>query len=433
MFLGVLRGSSLVLAVALLAASCGRKGPPLLPYQRIPAAAEITAARRVGNDVFVTVTVPAADVDDARPASVAQIEVWGVTATTAPPPSQFLAIADRVATIPVARYADPSDSSGAIVPDPKAGALQGAAVTIRDTLTSAKMAGRTLPTSAKATVGKADPAAQAELRRFYMTLPTSARRRAGPPSKIVDVALTTAPNPVTGVHAAMKGRNVVVEWEPSGGLSGFLLERVLPAEIPPIDDRQPVTPPGTPQPPAGPTLYNIYRDVAPDPLVRSSAVVPSPWSTDPATPINAQPVAALTFTDLDVPFDERRRCYHVRAVRGTGAERVESEPSTSDCIIPVDTEAPAQVTGLNATVTDGQVMLRWEPNGEEDLRGYLVLRKEAGDDTLRQLTPAPITDTRFPDSSVMPGRMYTYVVQAVDNRLPVPNASEPSEIPATAR
>ena len=402
----------------------------------------MSSARRVGNDVYVTVAVPSTDVDEATPASVAQIQVWGVTAATAPSPFQFTSMGELVATVPVARYPDPSDNSGKVVPDPKTGALQGAAVTIRDSLTKEKLIPRTPPASAKAGTAIAKETASAapaavpdpeSLKRFYMTIPVSARRRAGPPSKIVDVALTTAPNAVTGVRAVMKGRNVVVEWEPAGGLYGFLLERVLPAEIAPIDDRPAVMPPGTPQPPAGPTLYNIYRDVAPDPLVRSAAMIPSPWSTDPAVPINAQPVATLTFTDLDVPFDERRRCYHVRAVRGTGAQRVESEPSMSHCIIPVDTEAPAQVTGLNATVTDGLVMLRWEPNGEEDLRGYLVLRKEAGDDTLRQLTPAPLTDTRYPDSSVMPGRMYTYVVQAVDNRIPVPNASDPEEITATAR
>ena len=84
---------------------------------------------------------------------------------------------------------------------------------------------------------------------------------------------------------------------------------------------------------------------------------------------------------------------------------------------------------------EGSIELAWEPNGEEDFRGYLVLRSEAGDDTLRQLPKANalITDTRYTDSDVMPGRTYTYVVRAVDNRIPVPNVSDPTETTATAR
>ena len=102
-------------------------------------------------------------------------------------------------------------------------------------------------------------------------------------------------------------------------------------------------------------------------------------------PINTQPLAALTFPD-DVPFDERQRCYHVRAVRGTGAQRVESEAVRTGVHVPVDNEPPTAPTGLTATAEEGSISLRWEPNGEEDFRGYLVLRREAGDDTLRQLS-----------------------------------------------
>jgi hypothetical protein len=83
---------------------------------------------------------------------------------------------------------------------------------------------------------------------------------------------------------------------------------------------------------------------------------------------------------------------------------------------------------------EGVISLRWEPNGEEDLRGYIVWRREAGDDTLLSLTPTPIAGTRYDDSrDLMPGRMYTYVVQAVDNRIPLPNVSDPTEVTVTAR
>src|SRR5688572_26183400 len=128
-----------VVVLAAATAGCGRKGPPLLPYVRVPVAAEIASARRIGNDVYVTVTIPTVDIDELTPASVCEVEVYAATAAAPPPIAQFLAVGARVETIPVARYADPSDGSVAVTPDPKSGALQGASVTIKDTLTKDEM------------------------------------------------------------------------------------------------------------------------------------------------------------------------------------------------------------------------------------------------------------------------------------------------------
>ena len=150
-------------------------------------------------------------------------------------------------------------------------------------------------------------------------------------------------------------------------------------------------------------------------------------------PINKEPQATLTFPD-DVEFDRRQRCYYVRAVRGTGAQRVEGEASLPACDVPFDDEAPAAPTGLTASAEEGSISLRWEPNGEEDLGGYLVLRRDPGSDTLRPLTSTPIAMTEFTDSPVTAGQMYTYLVQAVDKQTPKPNVSDGSmEVVVTAR
>jgi hypothetical protein len=183
----------------------------------------------------------------------------------------------------------------------------------------------------------------------------------------------------------------------------------------------------------GAPLYNVYREIAPDPLALPAiAAASSQSASDPERPLNPQPQAMLSFSE-EVPFDERWRCYYVRAVRGTGAQRVESASSNRACMVPVDTEPPAKVTNLLATPEEGTITLRWDPNGEEDLRGYVVLRSAAGDDTLQQLTTPPIAKTGFTDDTVMPGQTYTYVVHAVDNRIPVPNVSDPEPITVTAR
>jgi predicted small lipoprotein YifL len=449
-------GRTLPVAVVIAATlACGKKGPLLPPYVRQPAAAEITDARRVGDDVYVTIAVPTADIDGATPASLATIEVWAVTARTPPPARAIPRDATLVITIPVAQDAEPGDRSGTVVPDPATGALQGTTITVRDTLTSEELAPQEAPAVGEKPTRAEDLAATpVPLQRFYVTVPRSARKKVGLLSAVKEVPLTFVPDKVPAVRVAMSGHDVVVQWEPSGGILGWLLERPLAPEVPLATPTPPAPSPPPPvpgavspaepaaaastSPTAGQTLYNIYRDVAPDPLALTTAGdAPRPWAVTPAAPINPQPVADLMFADAEVPFDERERCYYVRAVRGSGAWQVESEPSdrtAASCIVPVDTVPPVAPTGLSATALDGEVQLRWEPNGEEDLRGYIVLRSEAGDDTLVELTrDGPRTETRFTDDTVVAGRTYTYVVQAVDTRTPLPNVSERATETVTAR
>jgi hypothetical protein len=409
----------------------------------------------VGDDVYVTIAVPTADIDGATPASLATIEVWAVTARTPPPARAIPRDATLVITIPVAQDAEPGDRSRTVVPDPATGALQGTTITIRDTLTSEELAPQEAPAVGEKPTRAEDLAATpVPLQRFYITVPRSARKKVGLLSAVKEVPLTFVPDKVPAVRVAMSGHDVVVQWEPSGGILGWLLERPLAPEVPLATPTPPAPSPPPPvpgavspaepaaaastSPTAGQTLYNIYRDVAPDPLALTTpGDAPRPWAETPATPINPQPVADLMFADAEVPFDERERCYYVRAVRGSGARQVESEPSdrtAASCIVPVDLVPPVAPTGLSATALDGEVQLRWEPNGEEDLRGYIVLRSEAGDDTLVELTrDGPTTETRFTDDTVVAGRMYTYVVQAVDTRTPLPNVSERATETVTAR
>ena len=424
----------LVVAFLLLAtAACGKKGPLLPPYVRQPAAAEITAARRVGNDVYVTFTVPKADLDGATPASLATIDVYAVTSPTPPPPGAIPRGATLVITVPVARDAEPGDRSGKVVPDPKTGVLQGTTVTIVDTLTAEELEHQQPPPVGEKAARPEDVASLQSNQRYYVTVPRSPRKRIGLLSAIKEVPLAFVPDKVPAVDVAMSEYDIVVRWEPSGGILGWLLDRALAPEVALAAPAPPAsTPPGTAAstpPTTGQTLYNIYREVAPDPRVLSKAGQdPSPWTLTPATPINPEPIAELLFVDKDVPFDERQRCYRVRAVRGTGAQQVESASSDPRCTIPVDLVPPVAPTGLSATVVEGEVQLRWEPNGEEDLRGYVVLRRESGSDTLLELTrEGPTTETRWIDRQITPGRMYTYVVQAVDTRIPLPNVSEPAQ------
>ena len=100
---------------------------------------------------------------------------------------------------------------------------------------------------------------------------------------------------------------------------------------------------------------------------------------------------------------------------------------------PKDEFPPAAPKGVAAVSTPGAVQLIWDASTEADFAGYLVLRAEPPDETLQPLTPAPIRDTVFQDTSVKPGVRYVYVIVAVDSARP-PNRSAPSErVEALAR
>ena len=73
----------------------------------------------------------------------------------------------------------------------------------------------------------------------------------------------------------------------------------------------------------------------------------------------------------------------------------------------------------------GAVSLIWEPNEEEDLAGYLVLRGVPLGETLRPLTLEPVIENTYRDTTGEPGVDYVYVVIAVDTATP-PNESPPS-------
>jgi hypothetical protein len=167
-------------------------------------------------------------------------------------------------------------------------------------------------------------------------------------------------------------------------------------------------------------------------LPARGSAAPPVWQAQVPVPINPTPLPALSV--LDVVQFERQQCYTVRSVRGVAPNLVISAPSERRCIRPVDVFPPAVPTGLSAVSGEGSISLIWEPNIEEDLGGYVVLRGEAGGATLQPLTPAPIADARYTDRAVAAGVRYVYAVLAVDSRVPVANTSALSpRVEETAR
>lgn len=431
---------ALLALVALLGAGCGQKGLPLPPFVHIPAAVKAITAHRSGDVVYLTLAVPSANIDGSHPADVSRIEIYGYTGRQAPSRAQFLNVATAVATIPVAppeavdgARSQTSGSQGAPRPE-SAAAEAGVPVTAVERLTPEALVQGPLPAAPPERRGRTPVAAPASppsgrravadmpLRRFYMAIPFSPRGRAGPPSPVSEFPLSDVPAPPANLVAGYTESVLTVSWDPSGGLVGFLLDQPRSVEPAPTGDDDPEPERAAPDaapPVPGPTRYNVYRD---EPPAATSPVAATPRA-DAArpVPINPVPLEAPAFTG-PVEFGQER-CYVVRAIRVTGSATTESDASPPLCLIAEDRFPPAPPSRLTAVPARGIISLLWEGSDASDLAGYLVLRGVPGDATLRPITPAPVTDTRFIDTSVVAGRRYVYAVAAVDAAGNVSDAS----------
>ena len=432
-----------VLAAAL---GCGKKGPPLTPYVRIPQAIGTVDTRRLGEDVFLTFAVPAQNLDASKPADVARIDVYAVTTTEPRPPNRLLEGATLVAQLKVPPAEPPGTPdlpplppSGVLPPPDQALPVQGNFVTVQDRLEADDFVPVPLaprPGRQPVVATPATPPPPPRLQRTYLAVAFSARGRSGPPSPAAVVSLEPPPDAPRTVEASFTSDAVTVTWEPSGGVIGFLVDKQLPIEALPVDDdvvARRAAAAAALVPPPGPTRYNVYLWLAPDPLQLGSATAERPqWQRRPQGPVNLAPLDAFLMTDA-LQF-ERERCYVVRAVRGSGAAVVEGPPSPMTCVKPVDVFPPAPPPPVSAVAAEGAISLIWEPSTSTDVSGYLVLRGEGADATLLPITPSPVVETRFVDRDVVAGMRYAYAVVAVDSRIPLPNTSEPSApVEETAR
>jgi hypothetical protein len=436
--------TALCIAVAAgsIAIGCGKKGPPLAPFVRIPAPVNQITAARLGSDVYVTLTLPAADIDAEVPAHLSRVEIYGYTGRTPPLKLRWAELGDLIATVPVA---PPPLPDGTVLPANGA-ALQGTAVTVLDRLTPDELVqGREDPIDPDKELAPLPPLGGVvlppkPLQRFYLAIPFNDRGRNGPPGVEAGFVMTPLPEPPADLRAAYAPAGTGIAWEPSAGLIGFIVYDALPIESAPFDvidplvaGAVPIVPiPTPPEPvlPPGPTRYNVYRDLAADPLALPLETVIG--TTALPAPLNAAPLATLSLAD-EVEF-ERERCYTVRSLRGVAPNIVMSEPSPRTCLRPIDVFPPLQPAQPAAVAAEGAISLIWDPNAELDLGGYMVLRREVGSDTLALLTETPILEARFRDASVTPGTRYRYSIVAVDDRMPLPNLSiESIPVEETAR
>lgn len=424
---------------AALAVACGKKGPPLAPLRRVPAKVSAWSASRAGDAVFLTLTVPVANVGGDQPADIAGVEIYAVTSASAPPPVVDGRVPEGlgpVVSLPVRRPLPPPPASAPGQPQlpelPREPGLdQGAVVTVREALTPATTAPvpGVVPEPAAPPEPEADDDAPPALslplvyapttsaaRRHYVAVAVSRRGRRGAWSDWKSVPL----GPTSGAPGApvltYDEQAIAVTWTPApdarqapaAALEGALESR-------PFGPAQPAT------------RYNVYDAAA---AGVAADVVPG-QATRP-TPLNDAPLAVPLFTLPGVTFGVER-CLVVRPLDTVAGVEVEGPASAPGCATPRDTFPPPAPTALAAVAGAGVIGLIWDAAEVPDLGGYLVLRGVAPGEPTTPLTPEPIAATSFEDRSVTPGVRYVYVVVAVDSATPVNRSAPSNRAEETAR
>jgi hypothetical protein len=459
-----------VVVLAAACAACGKKGAPLAPFPRIPAKVDTLVPTRIGNDVVLTFPVPSANVDGRKPADLGALEVYGITTTRVPETPEEKKLATLLATLTVRPVLpEPPPDAPAEVAESLAKAVpgldQGGQAVFSETLTDELRVAVELPEKKNAieppSVVEADempigpvvmPQQQETARRYYFVVPVSPRGREGPPSGVVSVPFgepSMAPGqPAIDYTAAQ----MTLKWEPPPDAKTWTIAPVVPPPpappkpTAPVDEpagdpslpAAPAVPPVAPGPPAlsakslgfntQATLYHVYEE----PAASSTEAAPVPGTVTIPKPLTPQPIDKSELVIGNVTFGVQR-CFYVRPVDVIVGVSVQGPASPRSCVNPVDTFAPQAPRSLAAIAGSAVINLIWDANTESDLAGYIVLRGEAPGDRLLPLTPAPIRETTYRDTTVQAGVRYVYAVIAVDNAVPQNQSPQSARTEETAR
>ena len=441
-----------ICVASILAAGCGKKGPPLAPFARVPATVGEVTTQRVGDDVFVSFKVPTANVDGQQPADLGSLEIYAITATSAPDTDEQRKLATLVATLPVRPILPvlpPAPDGVGVPPLPLPPGIDRAVPAVmREALTAEMRVAVPLPPKRGTVVPLESPDEEPVLgplimpaptqlaRRYYFVVGVSPRGRKARASTAVAVPLEAASSAPGAPQIVVGETGLTLSWSPpvDARSSAFA---VLPPPPPPV-----VVPPGnaspaTLKPPPVPlvakslgfqseaTTYNLFE-------VPSAPLVEDPFAILLPTALTPLPLAVTGHLIPAVTFGVER-CFVVRPVDKLAGATVMGPASPQTCGTPADPFPPAAPRSLAAIAGAGVISLIWEPNIESDLAGYLVLRGEAPGDTLRAITPEPVVATTFRDTTARAGTHYVYVVVAVDRATPQNVSAQSNRVEETAR
>ena len=123
--------------------------------------------------------------------------------------------------------------------------------------------------------------------------------------------------------------------------------------------------------------------------------------------------AATSYTD-DTVAAETRYTYRIKAINGAGT----SERSRWSHIDTPAAPVPDKPTGLEATESNGQVVLAWDDPDDDSITGYVILRRvrvnDQGGDFSVLVANTGSAVTTYTDNEVAASTTYTYRIKAIN-------------------
>lgn len=344
----------------LFLSACGVPGEPRPPRPVVPMAVTDLQAQQSGGTVALTFTLPTKSTEGQSLAQFPDLEIYRTFAPMGTAPARAKLPESPLYTVP--------------------SALVETYLVDRD------------PTAVQR-VRFEDPVRAEELQAragqqwVYMVRTRASERRSSEASNIVAVRVLPVPAPVSGVNATVTETGVRLRWAAAApsATAPVVGYRVYRAEVAAGKEAEAMSQPGTPELAGPPRLV---------------AVAPS-----------------AEWTDTQAEFGRAYR-YTVRSVAQYAAESVESADSEAVIVAPRDTFAPAPPLNLVAVVvaatpeTPAHIELSWGISPERDLAGYSVYRSDGTRE--EKITPELLLTPTFRDTSVTPGKRYTYRVTASD-------------------
>ena len=445
---------------------CGAKGPPLAPLVVVPVPVTELAVRRLGGEVYVSFTLPTRNRDGTEPADLVRVDVYAMTTQPRVPPDRMLDLeefeeaATLVESIEVRPWETPpaataADPAGEAPVDPRP--EQGFPVVIAETLTAAIL----VPVDPwederddeaeeedddetpemPLIIPLTTPPLPGPLQREYMVVGVSSKGNEVESATRIAVPLVDPPVPPSAFAVTYTKEVINITWELPPGVRATVQAPATSTGgsatgAPAANSSAATLVDAATNTATGQTATGTAASTPPPPILPSRPIIEWPsasrydlyeivevqdGSTAMPSPLNTMPLTTPAYADRRVELGIER-CYAVSTLDVVGGLDVRSRLSAETCVTLVDIFPPVAPEGLRAVGSDGAVGLIWQPNDEEDLAGYLVLRGLPPGETLQPLTPEPVSENTYRDTTAEPGVRYVYAVRAVDTVTP-PNVS----------
>lgn len=158
-----------------------------------------------------------------------------------------------------------------------------------------------------------------------------------------------------------------------------------------------------------PISYQVYRQTGDGPAVKIGT-----------------PITATSYTDTAVN-NGVTYTYQVRALSAFKEGLVEGGTSTAVSVTPVDKNAPPAPKAPQVVVTDAGVKVFWDHVQAEDLAGYRIYRRVAGQGATRLAGQVSLPFNMYIDKEAPRGVALYYSVSSVDSERPANESRRSAE------